>query len=218
MRRIVTLALAAAVAVAGQLAIGGGPANAQTTTPPTRTLESFVRDLVIRDVDAFWSQEFRAVGRAYRSPSVRLIRVAQTAPVACGGEVVKGHAYCSLDQTIYLDLGASSPVSFGSLWHANQDFAIVAIVAHEWAHYVQQLKGLSRLSGRSAEHELQADCMAGLFTRWAEGRGRLDPGDVEEGISVALGSGDAGHGTGRQRGQAFRRGYFSFSNSACGIW
>ena len=102
------------------------------------------------------------------------------------------------------------------------------MIAHEVGHHVQQQLGtsdeVSRLrreqpgesNALSVRLELQADCYAGLFARWAAMKGRLDPGDVEEGIYISNISGDRpgtpptdprAHGTGEQRVGAFLRGY-----------
>jgi len=37
---------------------------------------------------------------------------------------------------------------------------------------------------------LQADCFAGVWGRYAQGRGLLDPGDADEGLNAAAAIGD----------------------------
>ena len=214
MRRLTLLSLALAVSFVHFFAAAAAPASAQTQAP---SVESFVTDLVVRDVDAFWTQTARANNRPYSSPRIRLMQNGQPAISACGKEPIRGHTYCGADRTIYLDVSTTNAYSFGSLYRANEDFAIVAIIAHEWAHHVQNVTGLWRGAASQTQLELQADCMAGLFTRWAEGQGRLDPGDLDEGIAIATRSGDPAHGTGPQRADSFLRGYRAYSGAACGI-
>ena len=78
--------------------------------------------------------------------------------------------------------------------------AAIGILAHEWVHIVDPRDG--------PRAELQADCMAGVFLRWA-GYGNKA---VEQFALLDLHSGDVGidfrsHGTGAQRSAAVLRGY-----------
>ena len=79
--------------------------------------------------------------------------------------------------------------------------AAIGILAHEWAHMVDPAREGPRA-------ELQADCMAGAFLRWA-GYGSKA---VERFALLGLHSGDVGmdfrsHGTGAERRAAVLRGY-----------
>jgi hypothetical protein len=224
MRRLTIAALAGAIALSQVLLARPDTVAAQTVPAPTvgtppitapPTLDSFVRDLVIPHVDDFWRQAFRANGRIYTSPNLQLLRPGQT--TTCGGERSGGHGYCFLDRTLALDLGSAHELSFGTIWRRGEDYAIVAIIAHEFAHHVQNLLGITPMTGPTQVRELQADCMAGLYTRYAELKGYLDPGDLDEGIAISLRSGDPSHGSGAQRAEAFRRGYNGYSGAACGI-
>jgi predicted metalloprotease len=204
MRSFAIAAFALVVGIGHLLASPPTPVSAQT-----RTVESFITTLVVPDVDNFWRLTASQANLAYSPPRVRLMRSGEFLLSSCGSGPASGHSYCGLDRTIDLDVSSASRQSFGTLWQANQDYAIVTIIAHEWAHHVQNVAGLRR-SGILLE--LQADCMAGLFTRWAERAGKLDPGDLNEGVAIALSSGDPTHGTGLQRVGAFRTGY---SGAAC---
>ena len=75
------------------------------------------------------------------------------------------------------------------------------MIAHEFGHHIQNLLGTSdkvaqvqRSSGETAGNaasvrlELQADCYAGVWA--AQNRDRLDPGDIEEGLTAAHAIGD----------------------------
>lgn len=75
------------------------------------------------------------------------------------------------------------------------------MIAHEFGHHIQNLLGTSsrvqqqmarssRAQGNalSVRLELQADCYAGVWG--AMNRARLDPGDIEEGMTAANAIGD----------------------------
>ena len=75
------------------------------------------------------------------------------------------------------------------------------MIAHEFGHHIQNLTGDAdkvrqmQASGSQAEGnaasvrlELQADCYAGVWA--AQNRDRLDPGDIEEGMTAASAIGD----------------------------
>lgn len=109
-------------------------------------------------------------------------------------------------------------------------------MAHEWGHHIQKLTGLTPLSGEliynnpdnwpliTRQKELQADCYAGLFTRYARDRGWIQSGDLNEALEGMLRVGDhhtdsAGHhGTPEQRKEWFTRGYNHFAFRSCEPW
>ena len=87
-------------------------------------------------------------------------------------------------------------------------------------------------NAQSVRQELQADCLAGLWGHSAAARGRLEPGDAEEGIRAAGSVGDDRiqratqgrvvpdsftHGSSEQRVAAFQRGFNGSDLGACGI-
>jgi predicted metalloprotease len=69
--------------------------------------------------------------------------------------------------------------------------------------------------------ELDADCLAGTWGRWADAQGRLDTGDVQEALDTAMAIGDFDflspqhHGTPRERRDALLTGLRSGSPAAC---
>jgi predicted metalloprotease len=100
---------------------------------------------------------------------------------------------------VYLDLSFYRELDqrFG----APGDFAQAYVIAHEVGHHVQNLLGIfdqaaqMRSSGVSAnavsqQQELQADCLAGVWGHYAAQRGRLEPGDLNEGLGAAAAIGD----------------------------
>jgi hypothetical protein len=187
--------------------------------PPVGPTAGTLVGLVSADLDAFWRDAFAAEPDRYVSPSV--VPFDQATLTACGpaDPAYTGPFYCLLDQTIYLqeDFIAGAEAAIG-------DFAAAFIVAHEWGHHVQHLRGLRRSEAPdefgefySIELELMADCYAGVWTRDADTRGLLVPGDVEEAVLLALNIGDApgtrpddpsAHGSNPMRVKSFLDGYY----------
>lgn len=174
--------------------------------------------VVAADLDAFWTDAFAAEPDIYVRPSV--VPYGRVTTTGCGvAAPTVGPFYCSLDRTIYLETSfmRSRETAIG-------DFAAAFVVAHEWGHHVQHLRGFERSQAPDEfgelygiDLELMADCYAGVWTQDADTRGILHPGDVEEAILLALEIGDptgtsphdpSAHGTNPQRVKAFLDGYF----------
>ena len=121
----------------------------------------------------------------------------------CGGATsAVGPHYCSLDSTIYIDLAFFDELQrrFGA---RGGDFAEAYVIAHEVAHHVQNLLGVSgqvrqlsqedpsQRNDLSIRLELQADCFAGVWANALYQRENvLEPGDIEEGLDAAAAVGD----------------------------
>ena len=83
---------------------------------------------------------------------------------------------------------------------AGGDFARAYVMAHEYGHHVQNLVGLaasvqnakqrnpSQANALQVAMELQADCYAGVWA--SRNRGRIEAGDIEEGMQAAHAVGD----------------------------
>jgi hypothetical protein len=169
-----------------------------------RPLDGFVND-VVGALDQYWTGGFARNGRAYSTPRLQWVG-AEGAVTGCGGRRVTGPGYCGRDGTIYLHVPF-----FAELWTSQKDFAVVTVIAHEWGHHVQVLLGLS-VSG--IPQELQADCLAGMFAGHGAAQGYLEPGDLDEAITISWHAGDVAHGSGSQRVEWFLRGY---NGSGCGL-
>jgi predicted metalloprotease len=220
------------------------PAPGVQDAPPARTspeeeaLVDFV-SAVLDDVQVFWDEQFAVAGQTYEE--ARLVVFREATETACGvGSAETGPFYCPPDRTAYLDLSFFEELTrrFG----APGDFAQAYVIAHELAHHVQNVTGISdEVHSRQREDtdvanelsvrlELQADCLAGVWGHSTYQRGILESGDLEEGLSAAAAIGDdriqrqAGarvdpetwtHGSSEQRVEWFRRGFDSGEASAC---
>jgi uncharacterized protein len=181
---------------------------------------------VIKDVDAYWTQTFSDAGLPEPKVTYKWIAAGQTAASACGDEDGtlgdSAAAYCPGDDTIYISQKFATDIYIGALDHALPgssqgygrtigDFAVAYIVAHEYAHQVQDELGLFERDGQrlpTMAFELQADCYAGTWAKSAYQANRLESGDVQEALDAARAVGDfeAGnpghHGTPEQREEA----------------
>jgi predicted metalloprotease len=204
-------------------------------------MSRFVRR-VLADTEDVWDQIFKGAGRQYRKPTLVLFEGATR--TACGtGQSAMGPFYCPLDQKVYIDLSFYNDLK--RRFRAPGDFAQAYVIAHEIGHHVQNLLGIAdrvmamKQSARSevqanqlqVRMELQADCFAGV---WAylnhQMRNRLEPGDIESGLTAAAAIGDDRlqkqaqgyavpesftHGSSAQRVRWFKRGYDTGQTQAC---
>ena len=194
---------------------------------------------VLDDAQQTWTATFQQNGQTYRPATMVLFRDGTQS--ACGvGQAAMGPFYCPLDEKVYLDLSFFSELDrrFG----APGDFAQAYVIAHELGHHVQHLLGTDTrvrelqqqnpgaANQLSVRLELQADCYAGVWGHSAAQRGKLETGDVEEGLGAASAIGDDRiqrqttghvnvdsftHGSAQQRMEWFNRGLQSGNPSAC---
>ena len=195
-----------------------------TAPPPSGPSAGPMMEVVSADLDVFWGTTFGPGPQSYVSPGV--VAFSREVNTGCGtAESDIGPFYCSLDQAIYLPEGFMEAIEsdYG-------DFAVATIIAHEWGHHIQYLRGFRSSEEPdefgelySLELELMADCYAGVWALDADTRGLLDPGDVEEAVVLSVNAGDApgtarddpsAHGSNAQRVKAFLDGYFD-GISAC---
>ena len=156
------------------------------------------------DIGGYW---LRTLGFRYLAPTTV---EGYTAGSACAYR--KNNAvYCGSARSIYYD-----PVFLQNLWRDIGDYAPMFVLAHEWGHLVQNLPGV--MTGPrlfTIQNELQADCLAGQYSRDASGRKVLEAGDDDEAIlSLRQGRDEfdypwfarQAHGSGGQRVDAFQEG------------
>ena len=218
---------------------GGAPAEAPAPiNDPAEEREVQFVSFVLDDAQGVWAQELPQMGTAFHPATLVLFRdVVQS---ACGtAQSASGPFYCPGDQKVYIDL---------SFWQqlgqmgASGEFAQAYVLAHELGHHVQTLLGTSQEVSRLQQSrpdvanrasvllELQADCYAGVWGHSAAQRGKLDPGEAEQGLQAAAAVGDdhlqrmsAGrvspesftHGSSEQRMTWFKRGFDSGDPRQC---
>ena len=185
-----------------------------------------------------WEAIFARQGQPFQKPGLRFFSREGTS--GCGAaQSAMGPFYCPSDHDIYLDTSFFDELA--NRFGAKGDFAQDYVIAHEFGHHIQNLLGTSekvqqiqRSSGQtegnaaSVRLELQADCYAGVWA--ANNRNRIEPGDVEEGLTAAHAIGDdtlqgqSGgrvapdsftHGTSAQRMRWLKRGLDSGDPAQC---
>ena len=213
-----------------------GPQTQRPTTGGDTSSDEMERFLteVLEDVDEYWTATLTKQGIA--EPSVRYawLREGERANSACDF-VADDHAafYCPADDTIYVGQVIAAEVYDGVVrgfpgqeageGRAVGDFGVAYLVAHEYAHNLQEELGFFRSGPNTGAKpfELQADCMAGNWANSKFQRGELKPGDVEEAMNTALAVGDFDfnneqhHGTPNERRAAWLLGYETGDPSEC---
>ncbi|WP_231134953.1 KPN_02809 family neutral zinc metallopeptidase [Motilibacter deserti] len=215
-------------------------AGADRGTAPSNDedLVAFLR-FVVDDVQDYWQASFAAAGQSYER--TRLVIFRNVVSTGCGrASASTGPFYCPADRQVYLDLEFFQELQ--TRFGAPGDFAQAYVIAHEFGHHVQNLRGISdsvaELSARnpddanelSVRTELQADCLAGVWGASTAERNLLEAGDLEEGLRAAQSVGDDvlqeqaqgyvqpdtfTHGSAEQRQTWFLRGFQSGEVSQC---
>jgi predicted metalloprotease len=246
------------IALIGALVFGvdptqmlGGLDQAQERTGPVQTqagpkslAESCAVDEGSREscnalasLNRTWQPIFAKSNIAFTQP--KLVFYSQMGRSGCGAaQSAMGPFYCPSDNGIYIDTDFYKEME--QKLGAKGDFARAYVMAHEYGHHIQTLTGLSN-QVRSAQGqnrgqanalqvrmELQADCYAGVWA--AKNKDRIEPGDIEEGLTAASAIGDdtlmknAGqrvnpesftHGSSAQRMEWLRMGLESGNEDAC---
>jgi hypothetical protein len=210
---------------------GNDPPPPYEETEQESELKDFV-SVVLADTEDVWTDIFKERGMIYKKPT--LVLYSGSVQSACGSaSSAVGPFYCPGDEKLYIDLSFYDELQ--RRFQAPGDFAMAYVIAHEVGHHVQNQLGISgrvmslrsRLSEEefnqySVRLELQADYLAGVWAKHAEGMGVLEQGDMEEAIHAASAVGDDTlqkrargyavpesftHGTSEQRMRWFKRGY-----------
>ncbi len=210
-------------------------------TKEDKTQAAFV-SATLGYTEQIWDAVFKdQVGGTYRPVTLVLYKGVTQSP--CGNASgATGPFFCPGDRKVYLDTDFFTTLS--RRLGAKGDFAAAYVVAHEVAHHVQNELGTlgqankARQSMNQADSnrvsvmiELQADCYAGIWARYAEDKlGVIEGGDIREAMNAAKQIGDdtlqsnAGnrpmphtftHGTSKQRQKWFKRGYKSGRMDQC---
>jgi predicted metalloprotease len=129
---------------------------------------------------------------------------------------------------VYSELN-NMPACFDNDSNANTtgDWAFGVVLAHEWGHHVQHLMGWPyqrRKAGEYAHFELQADCFAGIATRYLYNQGMVTQEDIAEATYWFANAGDrpgtpwydsGAHGSPDLRVAWFRAGVNQYSVRVC---
>jgi predicted metalloprotease len=185
-----------------------------------------------------WAAIFAKNGEQFTAPKLSFFDGSGRS--GCGAaQSAMGPFYCPTDNGIFLDTSFFDELA--TRFGARGDFAQDYVIAHEFGHHIQNLVGTSgqvsraqRSAGEtegnalSVRLELQADCFAGVWA--AANRDRLEPGDIEEGMTAAQAIGDDTlqkqaqgrvvpdsftHGSSAQRQTWLRRGLESGDPAVC---
>lgn len=196
--------------------------------------------VALKTTEDAWETIFRQAGSEY-SPST-LVLYNNVTNTACGyGQSAMGPFYCPADHKIYIDLSFYKDMK-GELGGGG-DFALGYVLAHEVGHHVQNQLGITKMVRKeqsgvseakvnkiSVMNELQADCFAGVWGKYADNKGMLEKGDLEEALNTAAAIGDDRlqrrsqgrvvpdsftHGTSAQRLKWFMRGFESGDPGQC---
>jgi predicted metalloprotease len=189
---------------------------------------------IIEDVDKYWTRTLRASNIPEPRVSYAWIPPGRRVSTGCGIAAGDDAAfYCPADDTIYIAQRFASdlfdgvaqglPGQSAGFGRAAGDFGVAYVVAHEYAHNLQDELGFFTLgrSNSSKPFELQADCMAGAWGNSVYAQGRLQEGDIEEAVGTAQAVGDFDftnanhHGTPEERREAWLAGFESGDPSVC---
>jgi predicted metalloprotease len=207
---LILLAVFGGLGNIGSMIGGGGGSGTQVTRTAPQTGEKSATAICSSDpakraaCNAFssaentWEAIFAKSGQQFKAPGLQFF--SRNGQSGCGAaQSAMGPFYCPTDDNIYLDTSFFDELA--NRFGAKGDFAQYYVIAHEFGHHIQNLLGTSeqvqriqRSAGEaegnaaSVRLELQADCYAGVWA--AQNRDRLDPGDVEEGMTAASAIGD----------------------------
>jgi predicted metalloprotease len=214
----------------------GGDSSSQTEyveTAQEKELAEMV-SVVLNETEDVWNMIFQEeLGRKYEEPI--LVLFSGKVSSACGNaSAATGPFYCSGDNKLYIDLSFYNELK--NRFKAPGDFAMAYVVAHEVAHHVQNLQGITgkvhsqrrnldeiSYNKLSVMLELQADFYAGVWAHYANSlAGIVEEGDIDEALNAAFKIGDDHiqmmgrgtvmpdsftHGTSEQRVRWFKLGY-----------
>lgn len=223
--------------------MGGGQSAGGGDSGPRSEIENQLADLVsvtVADTEDTWKEIFDQANAEYKP--AKLVLYSGQVATACGGATsASGPFYCPGDYKIYIDLSFMHEMK---KMKAPGDFAFAYVVAHEVGHHIQNLIGtagrvrqqqaqVSKVEANklSVAMELQADCLAGVWTHHTQKRRQfLEEGDIDEALAAAAAVGDDRiqkqatgtvhpeswtHGSSRQRTEWFYRGAKSGDLNEC---
>jgi hypothetical protein len=213
-------ALACAVAFA-TLLMGSLGADRAAAMTPVQTTEVGVVNLLggweptafDGSIEDFWSRTLPEWGYSYSKPGVQYYGndAGGYYDTPCGATrqwAGENGFYCKDSNTIYLDHAGQQ-----GLLNRLGDHGTGGFLAHEWAHRAQARMGTMVGEFR---REYNADCMAGLYTRFGYNTGRLSGEDFSEFYNwLSAQPSSVSHGIGRNRAAWYQEGYTRYTKEAC---
>ena len=214
--------------------------QAERTSPTVRsrgsnepeTIDAFMTR-ILTSVDRYWTRTFAAAGLPEPRVGFSAIPPGGRRLSSCGTIADDSAAfYCPADDTIYMAQQFAADLYRGVVrglpgeragGRAVGDFAVAYVLAHEYAHNLQQELGVfdNDVGETARPFELQADCLAGTWAHSVYEEGLLQPGDLEEATNAALAVGDFDvgnaqhHGTPQERRGALLAGYETGEPARC---
>jgi predicted metalloprotease len=181
-------------------------AGTSTSGTPSDQTGQFVA-AVLGDTEDRWTEIFRRAGRTYQAP--KLVMFSGVTRSACGtAQSAMGPFYCPNDEQVYLDVSFFREIEtrFRGCQTGSKtcQFSQAYVVSHEVGHHVQNLlgilprvqqvqRGLDKTEANQVQVrvELQADCLAGIWTNRSQEKWRfLEAGDIEAALQTAAAIGD----------------------------
>jgi predicted metalloprotease len=210
-RFVRTIAVVAAVAAFA----GARPDVAEAINPPQRTTAGVVKLLsansTLGGIQDFWA---RTYGTRYVKPRLYYFGVGVWMGKVCGvnsRDYLNNAFYCRGSHSIYIDKNWLQ-----TLINKRGDFAAGGILAHEWGHGIAWQTQVSRIT--DFREEYHADCLAGMYTRYGYGKGRLTGSDYYEFRNWYLSqSYSKSHGYPQTRAKWFDYGYSQYSIASCNL-
>ncbi|WP_436759736.1 neutral zinc metallopeptidase [Streptosporangium sp. V21-05] len=179
-------------------------------------------------LNASWSKQVKKTGLAFGKPAIQFMTKAGR---ACGSAWGRYHTgrYCSSERRMVIMIKEYAV-------QAPADPVMLHLMAHEYAHHVQNLTGIlpayknmpaptkAHALAQSRRLELQADCLGAVFMAsvWSSQDYRDE--DWKEVVDHYRLSGDErvnterSHGTGKNRVAWLQRGFTGVSPAACNTW
>ncbi len=190
----------------GPVSTGSGELSHCRTGADANQDPDCARLALVNSIQAFWTQALPAQSERRYAEADTVIFSDQVS-TRCGGATSEvGPFYCPADRQIYLDTTFFEDMLERQLGGSGGDFAEAYVLAHEYGHHVQNLLGIMGQvrtqqgpESDAVRLELQADCLAGMWSRHAtqteDGNGQvlieeLTQQDIEEALDAARAVGD----------------------------